>query len=202
MENYRKFSYNYHKILSLSVSLSVVVKNIKIFNGCEMQIDNSVTKLTVRHHEACRMMPNSYPEWWNFQFAPINHYWFFFLHTLPSTIVFKLEYALFYQFYAKICIFSIKKCLVWLLSTTSWHHAQGCLTPPCIRQKYPERVITVEKLVWYARMSILLWIWNTAGHLWLTILICFSENHSCATFCQKCLETCHEKTSLKGFLTR
>ena len=31
-------------------------------------------------------MKNSYPEWQNFQFAPKNHYGFFFLHTLPSTI--------------------------------------------------------------------------------------------------------------------
>ena len=40
-----------------------------------------------------------------FQFAPKNHYGFFFLHTLPSTIVLRLEYVLFYQFYAKITIF-------------------------------------------------------------------------------------------------
>ena len=30
---------------------------------------------------------------------------FFFLHTLPSTIVFRLEYVLFYQVYAKITRF-------------------------------------------------------------------------------------------------
>ena len=35
-------------------------------------------------------MPNSCPEWRNFQFTPHNHYRFFFLHTLPSAIVFKL----------------------------------------------------------------------------------------------------------------
>ena len=35
------------------------------------------------HHEVCRMMPNSYPEWRKFQFAPSNHYRFFFLHILP-----------------------------------------------------------------------------------------------------------------------
>ena len=45
------------------------------------------------------------PEWRNFQFAPHNHYGFFFLHTLPSTIAFRLEYVLFYQFYAKITTF-------------------------------------------------------------------------------------------------
>ena len=51
------------------------------------------------------MMPNSYPDWWNFQFAPNNHYGFLFLHTLPTTIAFKLEYVLFYQFYAEITTF-------------------------------------------------------------------------------------------------
>ena len=38
-----------------------LVKNIRIFNGCEVLIKNSVTRVTVRHHEACRVMPNSYP---------------------------------------------------------------------------------------------------------------------------------------------
>ena len=78
--------------------------------------------------------PNSYPEWRNFQFAPNNHYWFFFLHTLPSTTAFK-----FYQFYAKMCTFSIKKCSVLHLSTTSWRHARGRLTPHYVRRKYLER---------------------------------------------------------------
>ena len=45
------------------------------------------------------------PEWQNFQFAPKNLYGFFFLHTLPSTSAFRLEYVLFYQFYTKITIF-------------------------------------------------------------------------------------------------
>ena len=46
---------------------------IRTFNGCEVQIENSVTRVTVRHHEPHRLMPNSYPEWRNFQFAPNNH---------------------------------------------------------------------------------------------------------------------------------
>ena len=37
------------------------MQSIKIFNGCEVLIDNSVTRVTVRHHEARRVMPNSYP---------------------------------------------------------------------------------------------------------------------------------------------
>ena len=109
-----------------------------------MRIENSVTRATVRHHEASWVMPNSYPEWRHFQFASHNYYWFFFLHTLPSTSVFKLGYALFYQFYAKIRTFSIKKCSVWLLSMTSWCQALGHLTPPGIRRKYPEWVKITE----------------------------------------------------------
>ena len=64
------------------------------------------------HHEgncsASRGLPSDaeqLPEWRNFQFAPKNYYGFFFLHTVPSTIAFRLEYVLFYQFYAKITTF-------------------------------------------------------------------------------------------------
>ena len=32
---------------------------IRIFNGCEVQIENSVTRVTVRHHEARRVIANS-----------------------------------------------------------------------------------------------------------------------------------------------
>ena len=45
------------------------------------------------------------PEWLNFQSVPHNHYGFFFLHTLPSTLAFRLEYVLFYQCYDKIATF-------------------------------------------------------------------------------------------------
>ena len=45
------------------------------------------------------------PERQNFPFAPKNRYGFFFLHTIPLTIAFRLEYVLFYQFYAKVTIF-------------------------------------------------------------------------------------------------
>ena len=35
--------------------------NMRIFNGYEVLIENFVTRVTVRYHEACRVMPNSYP---------------------------------------------------------------------------------------------------------------------------------------------
>ena len=59
------------------------------------------------------MMPNSYAERWNFQFAPNNHYGFFFLHTLPLSITFMLEFVL---FMLKLLHFLIKRCSVWFLS--------------------------------------------------------------------------------------
>ena len=63
-------------------------------------------------------MLNSCSEWRNFQFAWDDYYWFFFLHTLPSTIAFRLDYLLFYLFYAKITTFFLKNFLVRLLSNT------------------------------------------------------------------------------------
>ena len=76
-------------------------QNIWIFNGCEVRTETSVTRVTVRYHEACRIIPNSFLEWQNLQFEPNNHYGFFSLHTLPSTIAFKLKYA--------ISTFAVKK---------------------------------------------------------------------------------------------
>ena len=35
-------------------------KQIRIFNGCEVMTENSITRVTVRLHEACLVMPNSY----------------------------------------------------------------------------------------------------------------------------------------------
>ena len=65
----------------------LVLKNIRIVTGYEVRIENSVTRVTVQHYKACPVMLKSYPKWRNFQFALNNHNGFF-LHTLPSTIVF------------------------------------------------------------------------------------------------------------------
>ena len=35
---------------------------ISIFHWCMVWIEKSVTRVTDRHHEACRVMPNSDPE--------------------------------------------------------------------------------------------------------------------------------------------
>ena len=45
-----------------TLHIFVCIFIIKIFNGCEVRIENSVTRVTVRHREACRVMPNSYPD--------------------------------------------------------------------------------------------------------------------------------------------
>ena len=63
-----------------------------------------------RHESNCsasRGLPSDaeHPEWRNFQFETNNHYRFFFLHTRLSTIAFRLEHMLFYQFYDKITTF-------------------------------------------------------------------------------------------------
>ena len=47
-----------------------VCKTIRIFNGCEVRIENSVNRTTVWHHKSC-----SYPEWRKFLFTPNNHNW-------------------------------------------------------------------------------------------------------------------------------
>ena len=41
-------------------------KIVRIFNGCEVLIENSVTRVIVGHHEACQVMPNSYSSDWIF----------------------------------------------------------------------------------------------------------------------------------------
>ena len=155
-------------------------ENIRIFNGCEVLIENSVMRVTVRHHEACRVMPNSYPEWRNFQLAPKNHYGFFFLHTLLSTIAFRLEYVLFYQFYAKITAFFDQekfgtvpllyvdvetfggnwrendvKMSKMMSKLSYWHHARESSYTPHVRQHFLTPVGFMEIPVWYARKNIL-----------------------------------------------
>ena len=56
---------------------------------------------------------NSYPEEWDFQVTQNNRYELFFLY-----IAFNLLSALFYECYAKISKFAVKKCSVRLLPTT------------------------------------------------------------------------------------
>ena len=52
-----------------------IIKNIRIFNGCVVRIDNSVTRATVWHHEACQVMSNSYPKWQKFSISNEQPLW-------------------------------------------------------------------------------------------------------------------------------
>ena len=60
----------YKKVWTKNISYSCVTNVrtlhiffiIRIFNSCELRIENSVTTVTVQHREACRVMPNSYTE--------------------------------------------------------------------------------------------------------------------------------------------
>ena len=65
--------------------LLVVGKIISIFHVCMVWIEKSVMRLTDRHHEACRVMPNSDPEWQIFLSTPYTHDRYFFLHTFWLT---------------------------------------------------------------------------------------------------------------------
>ena len=61
-------------------------------------IEKSVTRVTDRHHEACRVMPNSDPEWQIFLSTPYTHDRYFFLHTfliLFLAYLFDLPYLIF-----------------------------------------------------------------------------------------------------------
>ena len=60
-------------------------KIISIYHVCMVWIEKSVTRVTDRHHEACRVMPNSDPEWQIFLSTPYTHERYFFLHTFWYT---------------------------------------------------------------------------------------------------------------------
>ena len=58
---------------------------ISIFHGCMVWIEKSFTRVTDRHHEGCRVMQNSDPEWQIFLSTPYTHDRYFFLHTFWLT---------------------------------------------------------------------------------------------------------------------
>ena len=82
-----------------------------------MRIGNSVTRVTVRHREACRVMPNSYPEWRDFQFALNNHFGFF------SCILFLRQLHLGLNMSRNVLFGSYLRCWcwnVWQKMTSTW----------------------------------------------------------------------------------
>ena len=116
------------------------------------------------------------PEWRTFQFAPKNHYWFFFLHTLPSTITFRLECVLFYQFYVKMTTFFDKKKFgmapllyvdvetfggnwhendIKTSKSSYWRHARESSYTPHVKRHFLAPAGFTEISVGYARMLVL-----------------------------------------------
>ena len=149
-----------------------------IFNGCEVRIENSITRIFVLHHEACQAMPNSYPEWQNFQFAQNDQIWISFL----AYILHLSLNVLFYQFNAKISTFATKKCSLQLLSWVdgktfcgkwrqkltskvkklSWRHARESTYTLRVRQHFLALVTYAEFPVKYARKPCCAF-WCTGG---------------------------------------
>ena len=86
-------------------------KEISIFHECMVWIEKSVTRVTDRHHEACRVMPNSDPEWPIFLSTPYIHDRYFLLHTFWVTI-FDFKSSTCYEitlFSLKVFYLSLKK---------------------------------------------------------------------------------------------
>ena len=93
---------------------------IRIFNGCEVLTENSVTRVTtcIRLHEAARVMPNSYPSDGIFNLHRRTIMESFSCILFLRQLHLELNMWCFYQFCAKITKFSIKKSSVRLLSYT------------------------------------------------------------------------------------
>ena len=66
-------------------------------------IEKSVTRVTDRHHEDCRVMPNSDTEWWIFLSISYTHNRYFFLHTFRF-ITFDFQSIT----YSKVTLFPIR----------------------------------------------------------------------------------------------
>ena len=61
--------------------------DIRIYHGCEGGIEESVPRITVWHHEACRVMTNGDQEGQIFRSHPQMHNGFFFLLTIEYHIL-------------------------------------------------------------------------------------------------------------------
>ena len=70
---------------------------IRIFNDCEVLIENSVTRVTLLHHELSRLT--------EFSIRTEKPLWILFLAYSSFRITFMLENVLFYQIYAQITFF-------------------------------------------------------------------------------------------------
>ena len=70
------------KIVWTNISRMDNNKIIRIYHECEGRIEKSVPRITVWHHEACRVMTNGDPEGWIFlSYRHTNNVFFFLLTT-------------------------------------------------------------------------------------------------------------------------
>ena len=70
---------------------------IRIFNSCAVLIENTVTRVTVRHHKACwTVIPSD---------RICSSHRTTILDSFSGMLTFRLEFVLFYQFYAEIITF-------------------------------------------------------------------------------------------------
>ena len=118
----------------------LVCKNIRIFNGCEVQIENSVMRVTVWHHKAYRCIPRD--EIFNLHQTTIIDCFscILFLRQLHLG----LNRCCFINFTLKLLNYLSRNVrfssylrrwlwnLWWKMTSklTSWHHAQVILHPP------------------------------------------------------------------------
>ena len=68
-------------IFLLSFFFIIFYLSFFIYHECEGRIEKSVPRITVWHHQACRVMTNGGPEGWIFLSYPHMNYGFFFLLT-------------------------------------------------------------------------------------------------------------------------
>ena len=104
-------------------------EKISILHGCIVWIEKSVTRVTDQHHEACRVMPNSDPEWQIFLYTPYTHDRYSFLHTFWF-ITFDFQKRICYKptpfplktFYSILMISTLSATPVRFLTLTSYLH--------------------------------------------------------------------------------
>ena len=72
------------------IDLVPITYKIRMYHQCEGRIEKSIPRITVWHHEACRVMTNGDPEGWIFLSYPHTNNGFFFLLT---SFFYILKYA-------------------------------------------------------------------------------------------------------------
>ena len=121
---------------------------IRILNGCEVLIQSSVTRVTVQHHEACRVMPHSYPSDGIFNLHPIT------IMDSYSCIVFlrhlhiDLNICYFINFTLKITTFLLSRKVRYVFSLIRWRRKVWLKLTWTWRQNIKNDVQTSKSSYW------------------------------------------------------